>query len=253
MLDGKIVLVTGATRGIGKAIALTLGKAGATVIGTATSETGAKNVFEMLEDEKISGKGIVLDVKDNDQVSNLEESIKKDFGSSFIITLAPVQYSIENDVSGMGGFVYKDLYNKCGYLIEYFNVQCYYDYSLDAYKQMIKNGYPEEKIVMGSISSQNFNSNLDTAVIISTILGLFIFGFIFAINSSLHSYLILAFSSKDKVAMDVGFYYSSNALGRLVGTLLSGILYQTGGVSLCLFCTSIFLIFSCFSIKKLKK
>ena len=79
MLDGKIVLVTGATRGIGKAIALTLGKAGATVIGTATSEAGAKNVFEMLEDEKISGKGIVLDVKDNDQVSNLEESIKKDF------------------------------------------------------------------------------------------------------------------------------------------------------------------------------
>lgn len=98
-----------------------------------------------------------------------------------------------------------------------------------------------------------FNSNLDTAVIISTILGLFVFGFIFAINSSLHSYLILAFSSKDKVAMDVGFYYSSNALGRLVGTLLSGILYQTGGVSLCLFCTSIFLIFSCFSIKKLTK
>ena len=76
-----------------------------------------------------------------------------------------------------------------------------------------------------------FNSNLNTAVIISVILGLFVFGFIFAINSSIHSYLILALSSKDKVAMDVGFYYSSNAVGRLIGTLLSGILYQIGGVS----------------------
>ena len=96
-----------------------------------------------------------------------------------------------------------------------------------------------------------FNSNLNLVIIISVILGLFVFGFIFAINSSLHSYLILAFSSKDNVAMDVGFYYSSNAVGRLIGTLLSGILYQIGGLSLSLFCTSIFLVFSCFSIKRL--
>ena len=80
MLDGKIVLVTGATRGIGKAIALTLGKAGATVIGTATSEAGANNVSQMLDYEKISGKGIVLDVTDNNQISKLDETIKKDFG-----------------------------------------------------------------------------------------------------------------------------------------------------------------------------
>ena len=85
MLDGKIVLVTGATRGIGKAIALTLGKAGATVIGTATSEVGANNVSQMLDDEKISGKGIVLDVTDNDQISKLDETIKKDFGSVDIL------------------------------------------------------------------------------------------------------------------------------------------------------------------------
>ena len=52
MLDGKIVLVTGASRGIGKAIALTLGSAGATVIGTATSEAGANNVSQMLDDNK---------------------------------------------------------------------------------------------------------------------------------------------------------------------------------------------------------
>jgi len=85
MLNGKIVLVTGATRGIGKAIALRLGNAGATVIGTATSEAGASNVSQMLDDEKISGKGIVLDVTDNDQISKLDETIKKDFGSVDIL------------------------------------------------------------------------------------------------------------------------------------------------------------------------
>ena len=85
MLDGKIVLVTGASRGIGKAIALTLGSAGATVIGTATSDGGADNISKMLVDNEISGKGIVLDVTDNDQISRLEESIKKNFGSIDIL------------------------------------------------------------------------------------------------------------------------------------------------------------------------
>jgi len=85
MLDGKIVLVTGASRGIGKAIALTLGSSGATVIGTATSEAGADNISKMLVDNEISGKGLVLDVTDNDQISSLGESIKKDFGSIDIL------------------------------------------------------------------------------------------------------------------------------------------------------------------------
>ena len=85
MLDGKIVLVTGASRGIGKAIALTLGAAGATVIGTATSESGANNISQMLNDKKILGTGIVLDVTDNDQISSLEENIKNDFGSVDIL------------------------------------------------------------------------------------------------------------------------------------------------------------------------
>ena len=66
------------------------------------------------------------------------------------------------------------------------------------------------------------------------LIGIFIFGFIFAVNSSIHSYLIVAYSSKDKVSMTVGFYYMSNALGRLLGTLLSGILYLYCGLWACL-------------------
>ena len=64
--------------------------------------------------------------------------------------------------------------------------------------------------------------------------GLMLFGFVFAINSSVHSYLILAFGAADRITRDVGFYYMANAAGRLIGTLLSGISYQLGGLPLCL-------------------
>ncbi|WP_276607105.1 organoarsenical effux MFS transporter ArsJ [Rhodobacter sp. SY28-1] len=66
------------------------------------------------------------------------------------------------------------------------------------------------------------------------IAGLLVFGLVFAVNSSVHSYLILAFGSADRITRDVGFYYMANAAGRLVGTLLSGLSYQTGGLPLCL-------------------
>ena len=66
-------------------------------------------------------------------------------------------------------------------------------------------------------------------------IGLFIFGFVFAINSSLHSYLILAISDFECVTMDVGFYYLSNAASRLTGTFLSGASYQFGGLP-CMSC-----------------
>mgnify|MGYP001025845095 CR=1 FL=1 len=64
--------------------------------------------------------------------------------------------------------------------------------------------------------------------------GLLVFGFVFAVNSSVHSYLILAFGSAERITRDVGFYYMANAAGRLLGTLVSGLSYQFGGLPLCL-------------------
>lgn len=66
------------------------------------------------------------------------------------------------------------------------------------------------------------------------VLGLCVFGAAFAVNSSVHSYLILAYAGSKKAAEDVGFYYAANAAGRFMGTLLSGLLYQSGGIFACL-------------------
>jgi len=74
------------------------------------------------------------------------------------------------------------------------------------------------------------------------IVGLILFGVVFAINSAVHSYLILAYSDQDKVAMNVGFYYMSNAGGRLVGTVLSGLAYQNYGLVGCLWLSCGFLV-----------
>ncbi|TVO68887.1 organoarsenical effux MFS transporter ArsJ [Sedimenticola selenatireducens] len=74
------------------------------------------------------------------------------------------------------------------------------------------------------------------------IIGLILFGIVFAINSAVHSYLILAYSDHDKVAMNVGFYYMANAGGRLMGTVLSGLIYQTQGLIGCLWWSTAFVI-----------
>lgn len=66
------------------------------------------------------------------------------------------------------------------------------------------------------------------------IAGLAVFGMLFAINSSLHSYLIVSHAAEDAVSLDVGFYYTANALGRLIGTVLSGWVYQRAGLAACL-------------------
>ena len=76
----------------------------------------------------------------------------------------------------------------------------------------------------------------DIAKSFTVIVGLLLFGVLFALNSSLHSYLILAFTEDDSdVAVNVGLYYSANAFGRLFGTLLSGLTYLWGGLSAALF------------------
>ncbi|MGH1450767.1 MAG: organoarsenical effux MFS transporter ArsJ [Pseudomonadaceae bacterium] len=72
--------------------------------------------------------------------------------------------------------------------------------------------------------------------------GLLIFGVLFAVNSSLHSYLIVSYAKGDGVSLDVGFYYMSNAMGRLIGTLLSGWVYQAHGLEACLWVSSLFVL-----------
>ncbi len=72
--------------------------------------------------------------------------------------------------------------------------------------------------------------------------GLIIFGIVFAINSAIHSYLIVAWSEHDKVSMNVGFYYMANAGGRLLGTVLSGWVYQAQGLTGCLWWSAVFVL-----------
>ncbi len=86
---------------------------------------------------------------------------------------------------------------------------------------------------------------------IALVAGLLAFGFVFAINSSVHSYLILAFTSTERVTMDVGFYYMANAAGRLLGTLLSGVSYQLGGLPLCLGTAGAMAALSWLSVRRL--
>jgi predicted MFS family arabinose efflux permease len=74
------------------------------------------------------------------------------------------------------------------------------------------------------------------------LVGLLLFGLVFAINSAVHSFLILAYSEHDKVAMNVGFYYMANAGGRLAGTVLSGLVYQTQGLEGCLWWSAAFVL-----------
>jgi len=76
---------------------------------------------------------------------------------------------------------------------------------------------------------------------LTLVVGLFIFGAVFAVNSSLHSYLIVSYAKEDGASMDVGFYYMANALGRLTGTLLSGWIYQSAGFISCLWASIVFL------------
>ena len=87
---------------------------------------------------------------------------------------------------------------------------------------------------------------------VTLVIGLLIFGVLFAINSSLHSWLILAFSRDERVTMDVGFYYMANAAGRLLGTLLSGLTFQLGGLGLMLGTATIMVALSALAAARLR-
>lgn len=85
---------------------------------------------------------------------------------------------------------------------------------------------------------------------VTLIVGLLIFGAVFAVNSSVHSFLIVLYARSEGVSLDIGFYYMANALGRLVGTVLSGIVYQVAGLQACLLVSMVFVLAAYFiSIK----
>jgi predicted MFS family arabinose efflux permease len=83
-------------------------------------------------------------------------------------------------------------------------------------------------------------SSVDPAAVL--VVGLIVFGAVFALNSAVHSYLILAYADGDRVAMNVGFYYMANAFGRLSGTVLSGVVYQWQGLEACLWLSAAFVL-----------
>ncbi len=83
------------------------------------------------------------------------------------------------------------------------------------------------------------------------VLGLLVFGIVFAFNSSVHSYLVLAYTDDDKVALNVGFYYMANAGGRLAGTVLSGLMFQLYGLVGCLWVSTLFVLMAALITLKL--
>ena len=91
-------------------------------------------------------------------------------------------------------------------------------------------------LLMALALMQNMPAN------IVIIVGLTVFGILFAINSAVHSYLVVAWSEQDNVSMNVGFYYMANAAGRLTGTVLSGWVYQSQGLAGCLWWSAVFIL-----------
>ena len=97
-----------------------------------------------------------------------------------------------------------------------------------------------------------FTAGAPSPALTATLIGgLLTFGFVFAINSSVHSYLILAFGDANRITRDVGFYYMANAAGRLLGTLLSGLSFQIGGLPLCLATAGIMALLSWLAARRL--
>jgi hypothetical protein len=114
-------------------------------------------------------KGIDLDIEEYTSLENVKYLIRQlvlDMGNEFIITMAPLAYSLTADGPGMGGFSYKDLWqSQEGKYISWFNVQCYGCFDYETFNQMVLNGYPPHKLVMGMLGDdyniESFGQALD--------------------------------------------------------------------------------------------
>lgn len=141
---------------LGITIILMIGGAGGGYSSLFSNYSLFYNLLYQLIKNKPCIKGVDLDVEEItniDDIKKLINSLVKDFGEDFIISMAPIESSLQQDNSGMGGFCYKTLLNSDeGKYINYFNTQFYSNYSLDAYDEVIKNGYDSSMIVMGTMN-----------------------------------------------------------------------------------------------------
>jgi len=115
----------------------------------------------------------------------------------------------------------------------------------DSHSHSVKKAYWWVVLLSGVTCILALLMQFDIAIHYTLVIGLLIFGGVFAINSSLHSYLIVSFAKNDGVSLDVGFYYMANAVGRLLGTVLSGWIFQVYGLVACLWASAALLIIAC--------
>lgn len=162
-LFDQVWLETKELNSVGVKIMIMLGGAGGAYDWLFQNGDNFSIYYQMLKDmimkyPQISG--IDLDIEEEvniDDVKNLIRQLRIDFGNTFTITMAPVIDSLIFNEVGLGGFVYKDLYqSEEGKEIGWFNVQAYSqgDFSLDIFEEMIENGFPANQLVMGMISSE---------------------------------------------------------------------------------------------------
>jgi hypothetical protein len=125
-----------------------------------------KLLYDLLNSKRYI-KGVDLDIEETVTIENVKMLItrlKKDFGTDFIVTMAPVASSLTEDTPGMGSFVYKDLfYSEEGKLINWFNVQSYGDYSFEVYNAIVNNGYSPDKIVFGMLGDEYDSNTISNA------------------------------------------------------------------------------------------
>jgi hypothetical protein len=149
---------------LGIEVKLMIGGAG----GAFTTMFSDYNVYYSLLKTLLKSKsfisGVDLDVEETTDINNIKKLIvdlKTDFENNFSICLAPIQYSLQSDVPGMGGFSYKELvYSPVGKYINYLNGQFYDDYTEQAYIDVINNNYNSSCIVMGMDGTENLEERL---------------------------------------------------------------------------------------------